>query len=366
MEKVKVGLVGCGVIANGSYGPGIKALAKAEFVAVCDSVPGRAASLAAKLGVPQVYTDLDEMLARSGIDLLVDTTNIQSHYEVNLKALRAGKHVYSEKSMAGSVAEATHLIDEARQRSLKLGAAACTMLDPINQKIAQLLREGAIGKVSWLLSHNSHGGPGSWPDEEWETDPTWFYKQGAGPVLDMGVYGLHTVTGLLGPAKSMAVMSGISWPQRVVRAGPYRGKVIDVEVDDNTLLLLDFGDARFGFVDSTFCVRATREQTSQPAMQIFGSDGTIAVNGIYGSLDKLSLWRDDREREVYGWADLSFPKDTKPWGLPAGVENLIECILDPAQPVVASAEHARHVIEIMTRCYEAAREGKTIKLQTTF
>ena len=59
--------------------------------------------------------------------------------------------------------------------------------------------------------------------------------------MDLGVYGLHTLTGLLGPAKSVTCLSGISVPHRVVRTGPYKGKDIEVEMDDNTIIMLDFG-----------------------------------------------------------------------------------------------------------------------------
>jgi len=152
MDKIKVGLVGCGVIAERAYLPEIAKMPKASLVAVCDQVESRALQASAKHAVPQVYTDLDEMLERSGIDLLVNTTHIQAHFDVNLRALKAGKHVYSEKPMTGTVLEATVLIEEARSRGLKLGAAAATMLNPVNQKIVAMIRNGAIGKVSFAIA----------------------------------------------------------------------------------------------------------------------------------------------------------------------------------------------------------------------
>lgn len=358
MEKVKVGLVGCGVIANGSYGPGIKALAKAEFVAVCDSVPGRAASLAAKLGVPQVYTDLDEMLAKSGIDMMVNLTHIQAHFETNLKALQAGKHVYSEKTMTTTVAEATTLINEAQKQGVRLGAAAAMMLNPAVIKAKELIKSGAIGKVAYIVAHHSHGGAASF--ENWTTDPTWFYKPGAGPLYDMGVYALHTITGLLGPAKSVCGMSGIAIPQRKVRSGPVAGKIIDVEVDDNTLMIMNFGESSFAFLDCTYCAFGHRG----PRTQIFGSEGTINFND-YGAPTPLSVYRDDWDLGLKGWMDIDLGRGAQ-WSLPAGVEHLVDCILDPSKEVIVSGEHARHVIEIMNKCTAAAHNGVTLPLETVF
>lgn len=362
MEKVKVGVLGYGVIASRVYLPAISKMEKVELVAICDSVPERAKEAAVRYRIPQVYTDEDTMLAKSGIDLMVNLTHIQAHYETNLKALQAGKHVYTEKTMAVTVEEASTLIAEAKNRGLKLGAAAATMLSPVNRKIKQLLEAGAIGKVAFVVAHNSHCGAADLPN--WTTDPTWFYKPGAGPLLDLGVYGLHTMTGLLGPAKALCSMSGIAIPKRVVRSGPAKGKVIDVEIDDNTLIMLDFGEATFGYIDSTYTVQSGAYWTRYPTMQIFGSEGTIVVNPR-GAQYPLTVFRYDAEVDLRGWMDVDLI-GAQPWTLPGGVEHLVNCILDPTLPVIVTGEHARHVLEIMNQTYVAARERRTVPLTTTF
>jgi len=357
MDKVKVGILGCGMIANSTYMPGIAKMANVEMVAACDLIEERATAACEQYDIPDAYIDLGDMLDGTALDLVVNLTNIQAHYETNLKALRAGKHVYSEKTMATTVAEATDLIEAARDQSVRLGAAAATMLSPMNQKIAQLLEVDAIGKVTFVVSHHSHGGAASF--EGWKTDPTWFYKPGAGPMLDLGVYDLHTWTGLLGPATSVTALSGISIPQRTVRSGPVKGKVIDVEVDDNTLILLDFGEATFAFVDATYCVQARRG----PLQEIYGSEGTINVNDR-GASAPLSIYRDDVELGIKGWMDIDLRSER--WSLEWGVAHLVDCILDPEMEVITSGEHARHVIEIINKSYEAAREGCAMTLETTF
>ena len=357
MKKVRVGVLGCGAVANFTYLRGISEIERAELVAACDIVGERAREAAVQYGIPRFYTDLNEMLA-SDIELLVNLTPIQVHFETNLRALQAGKHVYSEKTFAGNVEQASALIDEARARGLRLGAAAATMLNPAVRKVAELLRDGEIGKVNFAVAHQSHFGPANF--EGWPTDPTWFYQPGAGPLVDLGVYGLHTLTGLLGPAKAVCAMSGISVPRRPVRGGPLKGREIEVEVDDNTLIMLDFGAATFAFLDSTYCVHAAQG----PRMQIFGSTGTIAMNE-HGAEHPLSVFRrDDQAAGPAGWMGIDLPH--RPWSLPAGVEHLIDCILDPDAEVITSGEHARHVIEIMDKCVLAARERRTVSLETVF
>ena len=98
-----------------------------------------------------------------------------------------------------------------------------------------------------------------------------------------------------------------------------------------------------------------------PAFQIFGERGTIVTRGDL----PLEVYRDDTELDLMGWMEPQLP-EAKGWSLPDGVAHLIDCILDPSLSVITSGEHARHVIEIMTRCFEAAREGRTVELETTF
>src|SRR5437764_9486698 len=121
----------------------------------------------------------------------------------------------------------------------------------------RLVAEGGIGQPCFARLRSSHGGlaAGNWP-----LDPTWFYQKGSGPLFDMGVYGIHDITGILGPAKRVVAFSGITEKVRTVRAGPFAGKKIDVTDDDNTLLMLDFGNSCFAVVDGTFNVNAAKSQ----------------------------------------------------------------------------------------------------------
>ena len=295
------------------------------------------------------------MLAESDFEVLLDTASIQAHYELNLKALQAGKHLYSQKPFALTVEEATTLIEEARKRGLKMSISPIHMLRPEIQEAKRLIEEGVIGKVAFARCSSSHGGPEYFQYRD--VDPTWFYEPGAGPMYDMGVHGLHQVTGLLGPARSVACLSGISEKVRTVRTGAFDGLKIEPQVDDNMLLLLDLGEATFAFVDCTFCVKASRS----PYMEIFGSQGTITMS--YDREHRLQLFVDDVEKGVRGWIEplLHWPEFKHTYCL----KDLLEAIEEDREPVL-SAEHARHVVEIMSKCYLAAREGRTVPLETSF
>jgi predicted dehydrogenase len=359
MAKVKFGLVGCGDVSSHTYLPGIVTFDNVDLVAVCDVVPERAQWAKETFGAKESYTDVDEMLQNADIEAVVDLTPIAEHAAINIKVLQASKHLYTEKSMATTMEEADAIIAEAQRAGVKLACAAPVMLSPLNQKVKELIDSGVIGKVAFARMHSSHFGASEFTG--YGSDPTWFFKPGGGPILDMGVYAVHTLTGLLGPAKRITAMSGISVPERLVRSGPAKGKIIQVEEDDNTQILLDFGDATFGIIDATFCVHATKG----PRAEFYGSLGVLNINGS-GVEAPVELYLVDREHDVKGWIapELDTPRGVR-WTIARGVEHLAECILEDKAPLI-SGEHARHALEIMTKAREAARLGQTLDINTTF
>src|SRR5579884_1603280 len=242
---LKLGLLGAGMIATFPYGylPNLHRIPdKATLMAVADPVVERAKAVAAEYGASASYASLEEMLEGSDLDVVVNLTPIPFHGSTTLQALRAGKHVISEKPLATTMEDADAIVDVARARGLTVVCAPPNMLYPVRREVKRLIDDNAIGKVCFARVRSSHGGPaaGAWP-----MDPTWFYQKGSGPLFDMGVYGIHDITGLLGPAKRVVAFSGIAEPVRTVRGGPFAGKAIEVTADDNTLMMLDFGESAF-------------------------------------------------------------------------------------------------------------------------
>jgi predicted dehydrogenase len=321
--------------------PGIKQMqemGKAELVAVCDAIPEKAQTAAAQYDVPAHFGQVEEMLARADFDLLVNNTPIPSHFEVTLAALRGGRHVYTQKPMATTVGEATILIEEATQRRLRLGVAPEHPVRPVVRKIRQLIEEGAIGPVTFARVKSSHDGP---EKHDVPRDSTWFYKPGSSPILDMGVHGLSRITAILGPIRQLACMSGRSREVRMTTAGPFTGKRIDVEIDDNSLLMLDFGAARFCFLDATYCVPATQG----PRTEIHGADGTIAEAPLPGQVGqtRLELYQADRKE----WREIAV--EPAPPCRDLGVLHMVDALR-----------------EVMAKAPEAARTGRTVPIETGF
>lgn len=185
-------------------------------------------------------------------------------------------------------------------------------------------------------------------------------------LLDMGVYGIHRATGVLGPARRVSAFSGITSPKRVARGGAFDGLEIDVTADDNTLLLLDFGNATFASIDATFSVVASRS----PQMEIYGSVGTIIVNAP-GTEPPVEIFHLDAVGGVSGWispTQVGFPVPgdrTKQIMRGVLVEHLLDC-LETGTASVLSAEYARHVLEVMLTAQQPATTGTVVELRTTF
>src|SRR5947209_4551185 len=126
MSKVRIGVVGAGDIGSRTYIPGTARLGregKLELAAVCDGVEERARRAADANGIPNVFTDYDRMLGSGVVDAVVNLTPMQAHAEVSLKAIAAGKHVYTEKPLATSMADADRIIEAGKKAGVVVACA---------------------------------------------------------------------------------------------------------------------------------------------------------------------------------------------------------------------------------------------------
>jgi predicted dehydrogenase len=370
-RQLRVGIVGAGMIATVKPGflPGLQHIRdRAVVVAITSRTRSRAEAVARDWAIPAVYDSLAQMLAHANLDVVLNLTPIAAHYETSLAILNAGVHLVTEKPIASTVAQATDLCAVAADKHLQIVCAPYDMLKPEWAEARRLVRAGAVGKVAFARLQSSHGGPAAMA---WPADPTWFYQEGAGPLLDMGVYGIDRITGILGPVRRVAAFSGLSQPVRYARGGTFDGLEITATVDDNTLLMLDFGEATFAFIDATFNVLASKSA----ALELYGSAGTLIVSrpGMSAGSGTLpiELFRADAVAGLSGWItprslDAAPPQDrTALLARAVLVEHLADC-LDSGVASVAGADRARHVLEIMLAARTAAREGRTIDLETTF
>lgn len=361
-KKWKVAVVGCGMFATAQYLPNIVKEANAECVAVCDIIPERAESVAKRFGVAEWYPNIYEMLEKCDFDIAIDAASIQAHHEINMAMLSAGKHLISQKPAAPSVAMLTEQIELAREKGVKF---VCVPIHPMRYDLAiakQMIADGAIGNPTYIKCNLAHGGPEYFQYRD--ADPTWFFEEGAGALVDMGVHGLQIVTTMFGPAKKISCLAAVTTPERTVRSGKFNGKKIQAnKIPDQYLISITFANGKIGFVDTGFSQKASKS----PQLEIFGDAGTIAVTQPYMKNPIPDLYIDSSAIGVRGWVTPDRwenpPKPLK--SQCCCLADLIDCIEKGTDPAL-SPEHARHVLEIMCRIPEAIRSGSTVELETTF
>ena len=356
-------VIGMGVVGAGAIGirGALSHLSLADvqdrvrLAAVCDPAPGRAKAAAARFGVAKWYEEYEALLADPNVDAVTLCSPIGSHYEQGMAAIEAGKHIHFNKTMATKVVECDEMIARAAEKDVRLVASPGMMLHPHNQRIRAAIEKGAIGKLVWAaagvavgdyhLTEEFRGGD----DVLTQVDPTWYYrKPGGGPLYDVTVYPLHGLTGILGPAKRVTALSGLALPERELG-----GRTIKADMDDSTFLLLDFGDSVFALVYGT--VEGSIVSGFHPS--IFGTKGSVVGTKLNGEEMREE---GDHEPHVVG-------EHTK---MPEShvFEDMMQLVdwVREGTPSIATAEHARHVIDIFESGYRAAETGETQDLGTSF
>jgi predicted dehydrogenase len=344
---------------------------RVRVTAVCDPVPGRAEAAARKFAVPKWYERYEDLLADPAVDAVTIGSPIGIHYQQGIAAIQAGKHIHFNKTMATTVPECDHLIRLAAEKGLRLVASPGMMLHPYNQRIRKRIRQGALGRLIWAAAGAAVGDYHL--EEEFRTgsdvltqvDPSWYFRRpGGGPMYDVTVYSLHNLTGVLGPARRVTALSGLALAQRKFRgqlsgargcspAAHGAAQMIQCDMDDTPFLLLDFGDAFFALVYGTVSGSLTRG--FHPT--IFGTKGSVIGTELNG---EPMQQEGDHQPHVTG-VHVKMPESH----VFEDMMQLVDWMLDGA-PSIATAEHARHVIDIIESGYRAAVTGQAQDLTTTF
>jgi predicted dehydrogenase len=258
-----------------------------------------------------------------------------------LAALAARKHVLVEKPLALSLPEARRLLAAAKRARRHLLCAPFVTLSPTFSFIRHRLAAGDIGKV--CLARARYG----WAGPDWSE---WFYQRGGGPIFDLAVYNITTLTALLGPARRVAAMTGIAQPLRKVRH-----RTIRAQVEDNAQITLEFGRNVFATVTSGF----TMQKYRSPGIELYGTEGTLQMLGDDWAPDGYEIWRN----EIGAWQVVG---ETDPhWQWTQGLVHLVDCLLRGQRPAV-HPEHALHVLEIMLAAQRAGRTGRAQQIHSRF
>lgn len=363
-KRWKVAVVGCGSIAGEIYLPQLKTFPNVEVVAVCDIIPERAESYAQRFDVPAWYPNIDQLLAKCDFEILMDTASIPAHHELNMKALRAGKHLYSQKPVGLTVEQVTQQIEAAQEHHVKFAASAIHPLRPDIMEIRNMVERGTLGKITLMRTHTAHGGPEYFQYRE--ADCSWFFQPGAGALYDMGVHGITMAVAVLGPAKEVGCMAAVSEPERTIRSGAFDGKKVKADyLPDNYIITLNWGNGTIGVVDAGFSQRASTVNQ----LEVYGTKGTATIEGQIkiGEGDGIKAYIDDENLKIRGWMRPMPQENVHPgeFKQAEAVLDLIRAIETDTTPVL-DPRIARHVVEIMCTIPEAIEKKCVLPLHTTF
>ena len=348
-RRVRVGVIGCGSVSR-AYLPDLSQSRHVEVVSVCDIIPERASVQAERFKVPAQYSHIDAMLAGEPFDLFVNLTDMQEHERLNRQAIEAGKHVWSEKPLANSLAGGQLLLAAANEKGVRLWAAPVMVVSPQFAFMAETLAKGTLGRLAAAHADYGHGGP------DWSS---FFYEKGGGSLPDLAVYNLTTLTGLLGPARSVVAMTSIVNPTREIQG---KGEV-SVAAEDNAMVLMEHEDGLISHVQSGFSYFNPRghdgEKEKRHTIRIIGDSGFLGLVGY----DWEPHGVDVSTRDHVAQQRFATDKANFKWEMGA---SLAAESLATGKELLITPEHALHVLEIIEATRESQAIGQRIALGSTF
>jgi predicted dehydrogenase len=346
----KIGLVGCGAI-SGIYLKNITRVFKGiEFAGACDLIDERAGKAVEEYGLPRKYKDMHELFADPSVDIVLNLTRPYEHFGVTMAALKAGKHVYTEKSLGATWEEGEQLAAFAKEKGLMVCGAPDTFLGAGIQTCRKLIDDGYIGEpvgASAFMVCRGH--------ETWHPDPEFYYKHGGGPMLDMGPYYITALVSLLGPVAEVSGMSKISFPTRTITSEPHNGTVVTVDVPTYVTGMMRFNSGAIGTIFTTF--DAHRAQV--PRIEIYGSEGTLSVPDPNTFGGPVMLFRPEKKEFLEIPMVFGYPENSR--GL--GVADMAAALENGREPR-CSLPLIHHAIEVLTGYQRSSDSRKNVKIKT--
>ncbi len=348
-DKLRLAIIGCGSV-SGQYLPHITKSPYIEVVSCCDIIYERALHRAKEFNIPHTYDHIDKLLAGAPFDLMLTLTDMQQHGQLNHKALVAGKNVWSEKPLANTYLEGKALLELAKSKKLRIWCAPAVVNSPQFALMSKMIQEGKLGRIA--AAHGQYG----------HTGPTWsafFYEKGGGSMPDLGVYNFATLTGLLGPARSVMAMTTIVNPERTVDNKGH----IKVEAEDNAMVIMEHAKGILSHVQCGFNYfdphgHEGKGQT-QSTIRIFGDQGNMGLIGYDWAplgVEVATSWTEppqivQPDPEGYQWQE--------------GATSISESMMKKVEPRI-NVHHALHVLEIIEAARNSSATGTRIMLTSTF
>lgn len=372
-KKIGVGIIGCGTIADVYMTNITQHYNNIDLLAVADMYVEKAQQAAEKFNVPKACT-VEELLAMDEIEIVLNLTIPMAHYTVDMQVLNAGKHLYSEKPLTLEIDQAKEVVALAKEKGLMAVSAPDTFLGAGAQTCRKLVDEDQIGDIVGFTANMACPG-----HELWHPAPGFYYKNGGGPMFDMGPYYVTTLVSILGPIKRISCFTTIGREERNIL-----GTMTKTEVPTHYSGIIEFENGAIGNINMSF----ETWSASLPCLELYGTKGTLTVpdpDSFAGAVtlfdgqklkDMVDAVTDPhpakiitmvtRQGECKMDQPLLFSYDPDPHtnmrGL--GVSDMAQSLID-GRPARLSSEISLHVVEALNAFEISAKTGTAYEMTTT-
>ena len=356
---MNIGIIGCGNISS-VYFNAHKLYNNFKVIACADIDEAVAKKNASEFDVS--FQTVDQILSNPDIDIILNLTIPSAHKEIIIKTLNSGKHSFSEKPLAINFEEGREIYTLAKEKNLYVGCAPDTFLGAAGQKARELIDNNMIGNVV-LGTFNvmSHG------MEHWHPNPDFFFKPGAGPILDLGVYYITQLVNLLGPVESILSVSGTVTEERTITSEPRNGEKIKVETPTTLLGVLNFKNKAKIQLFASWDVWKHEHST----IELYGLDGSMIIpdpnnfGGVIKISKKDSNWEVIDTKNMY----LGIPNKEDGETMIAnyrgiGLSDMVNCI-NNKKKARCSIDLALHVLEVMDGILTSSEDLLVYKMITS-
>lgn len=367
MKHYNVGILGCGVISR-TYASDIQSFYKQlRIVACADANPAAARKLAEEFGIPKACTT-EQLLQDPEVEIVINLTPPQFHVALDRQIIAAGKHLFSEKPFAPTLAEAEEVLALAEEKGVRVACAPDTFLASGLQSVRYYLDAGMIGKPFFVTANMTTFGV-----ETWHPNPVPFYQQGSGPVMDMAPYYLSAIVSLLGPIESIGAFSVQPSKTRHVYAGPRAGEEIPVETPTHYTAILRLVSGVVVNLNVSFDIY----KSGLPMFEIYGDGGTLSYPdpnfgggnpSVYRKEQYLgTVYQDTEEARARKARFCELPEllpRVKDYSRGIGVLDLAKAI-DEGREHRANGSLIRHITEAMEALISTANTNVFYRMTTT-
>jgi len=346
---IKLAIVGTGGMAH-SHAKAFAEIKGCKLVAACDIVRPRAEAFATEFAIPQIFTDVDEMLGQAEIDAVAVVTPDAAHAPVSLKVVAKGKHILCEKPLATCYDDAKAMADAAGKAGVINMVNLSYRRSAAIQKAHQLVEQGVLGRIMhieasylqcWLSSK-------VWGD--WRTGSGWLWRlstqHGSGGVLgDVGVHILDFATFAAGDIQSLNCRLKTFHKAEGDKIGEY-----PLDANDSAVIMVELVGGGIGTIHTT---RWATGQANSLRLRVYGDEGALVVD-LDQSYDTLRICR-GKDVDKAQWKDLACAKT------PTIYQRFIKSIRTGQNDQPDFARGAK-VQKMLDACFESDRSGQSVTL----